>query len=206
MAQLENRRVVDPRLPAIPLRNPNIATAVTSPSALLPFSTNALPSGVPSAPSFLQSRERDSLQRTGLLHAVSLTPSIKADLTLYPRQYLTDYDKRGKRPGRSSFGKSGKNAFPDRPQFSERVKECIPLAVERVTERPRPDEWATIEPRSPKNRVVTLDDGERRVVGRKGQLLPLYRDWEKLFGKPGSHARRVHTRVLVSCLEECFRG
>ena len=73
--------------------------------------------------------------------------------------------------------------FPTIPVYSTVVKKCIPVAAKRSHQRPLPDEWETVDPRNPKNKIVKLENGERRV-SKNGKLLPLYRDWEKEFGKP----------------------
>ena len=102
------------------------------------------------------------------------------------------YDKKTRRGSRSrgkqNVKEKGKyqksDGFPVLPSFSDRVREIVPLAVKRHRQRPKKDEWLTVDPRNPKNRIVTLENGQKRIVGKGGALLPLYRDWEKEVGKP----------------------
>lgn len=79
------------------------------------------------------------------------------------------------------------------------MKEIIPLAVERYRQRRKRDEWEVVEPRSPKNIVVTLPTGEKRVVKGDKQI-PLYREWEKDFGKP------IGKKISFFCSEVLSAG
>jgi len=106
---------------------------------------------------------------------------------LQPRRRLNAKEKGGFPPA---------DGFPALPTFSDLVKEIVPLAVNRHRQRPKKDQWMTVDPRNPKNRFVTTKDGQKRIAGRGGALLPLYRDWEKEVGKPIGDSRPYYRKHM----------
>eukprot|EP00210_Caulerpa_lentillifera_P006848 g6546.t1 len=81
-------------------------------------------------------------------------------------------------------------------RFSSRVRELLPVAVSRSLDRVEADEFQSVDPRAPRNQVVTKEDGQRYIVRNGGGLAPLYRDWEKEFGKPIGDPRPYYRKNM----------
>lgn len=62
-------------------------------------------------------------------------------------------------------------------EFSKEVAELIPTAVARSTQRRKPDDFGAVKGRNLRDRRKAVEDG------------PVFRDWDKEFGKPVGDSR-----------------
>lgn len=78
-------------------------------------------------------------------------------------------------------------------EFSKEVAELIPTAVSRSTQRRKPDDFGPFKSRNQRDRRKAAEDG------------PVFRDWDKDFGKPvgdSRPSRRTNLGPLLMQYEE----